>query len=59
MLEYVNTKYPEDHWTRAYTDGSAAEATRDGGDGAYIRYNDGKAHITIATGTYLTNFSRS
>ena len=26
-LEHVNTKYPEDQWTHAYTDGSAAEAT--------------------------------
>ena len=55
-LEYVNTKYPEDQWTRAYTDGSAAEATRDGGGAVYIRHNDGKAHITIATGKYSTNF---
>ena len=30
-LEYVNTKNPEEQWTHAYTDGSAAEATRDGG----------------------------
>ena len=29
-LEYVDIKYPEDQWTHAYTDGSAAEATRDG-----------------------------
>ena len=36
--------------THAYTDGSAAEATRDGESGVYSRYNDGKAHITIATG---------
>ena len=54
--EYVSTKYPEDQWTRAYTDGSAAEATRDGGGGVYIRYNDGKAHIIITTGKYSTNF---
>ena len=38
-LEYVNTKYPEDQWTHAYTDGSAANATRDG-DG--VVYNDGR-----------------
>ena len=46
----------EDQWTHAYTDSSAADAIRDGGGGVYIRYNDGKAHITIATGKYLTNF---
>ena len=52
MLEYVNIKYPEDQWTHAYTDGSAAEATRDGGGGMYIKYNDGIAQITIASGKY-------
>ena len=56
LLEYVNTKYPEDQWTHACTDGSAAGATRNGGGGACISYNNGKAHITIATGTYSTNF---
>ena len=55
-VEYVDIKYPEDQWTHAYTDGSAAEATRDGGGGVYIRYNDGIAQITIATGKYSTNF---
>ena len=55
-LEYVDIKYPEDQWTHAYTDGSAAEATGDGRGGVYIRYNDGIAQITIATGKYSTNF---
>ena len=55
-LEYVNTKYPEDRKTHAYTDGSAAEDTREGGGGVYNRYYDGKAHITIATGKYSTKF---
>ena len=36
--------------------GSAAEATRVGEGGVYNRYSDGEAHITIAKGTYLTNF---
>ena len=54
-LEYINIKYPEDQWTNAYTDGSAVEA-RDGGGGVYIKYNDGIAQITIATGKYSTNF---
>ena len=54
-LEYANIKYPEDQWTHANTGGSAVEATRDGGGGVYIRYNDGMAHITIATGKYSTN----
>ena len=50
-LEYVDTKYPEEQWTQknsgAYSDGSAAEATRDGGGGVYIRYNDGTAQINF------------
>ena len=41
-LEYVDIKYPEDQWTHAYTDSSAAEATRDWGGGVYIRYSNGK-----------------
>ena len=56
MLEYVNIKYPEDQWTHAYTDDSAAEATRHGGGGVYIRYNDRIAQITTATGKYSINF---
>ena len=39
------------------THGSAAEATRDGGGRVYIRYNDRKAHTTIATEKYSTNFN--
>ena len=56
MLEYINIKYPEYQWTHAYTDASAAEATRDEGGGVHVRYNDGIAQITIATGKYSTNF---
>ena len=55
-LEYVDTKYPEEQWTHAYSDASAAEATRDGRGGVYTRYNDGIAQISIATGKYSTNF---
>ena len=54
-LEYVTTKYPEDQWTHAFTDGSAADATRDGGGGVHTRYSDGKAHIATAMGKYSTN----
>ena len=54
--EYVNIKYTEDQWTHAYIDGSAAEATWDGGGRVYIRYNVGIAQNTTATGKYSTNF---
>ena len=55
-LEYVDIKSPEDQWTHAYTAGSAAEATQDGGSGVCIRYNDEIAQITIATRKYSTDF---
>ena len=50
--EYVNTMYAKDQWTHAYTDESAAEATRDGGGGVCIGYNDGIAQITTGTGNF-------
>ena len=54
-LEYVYTKYSEDLCTHTYTDGSAAEAIRGRRGGVYIRYNDGKTHVTIATEKQLFN----
>ena len=39
-----------------YTDGSAIEATRDGGGGVYIRYRAEEAHISVAAGWYTKNF---
>ena len=39
-LNYIHSKYPEDQWTHAYTDGSAVEAVRDGGAGVYIKYKE-------------------
>ena len=50
----IDNKYQEDQWTYAYAVSSAADTTQDGGGGVYISYNDGKAHITIATGKYST-----
>lgn len=55
-LEHIQTVYPEDQWTHAYTDGSAAEAVRDGGGGVYIRYTPRETRIPNATGKYSTNF---
>ena len=55
--EYLNTKYPIDSWTRAYTDGSAEDAIKNGGGGVYIRYQNGKTDsLSIATGKNSTNF---
>ena len=35
-LDYIETQYKPDSWTRAYTDGSAEEAMKNGGAGVYI-----------------------
>ena len=55
MQEYANVKYPKGQRPHAYTDGSATKLPEMGG-GVYIRYNDGEAHITIATEKYSSNF---
>ena len=55
-LELISSKYPRAKWTHAFTDGSATEATRDGGAGVFIKYSDEEARIKIATGKYSTNF---
>ena len=56
-LEYLDSEYPQDQWNRIYTDGSAEEATRNGGAGVYIHYKDGNTHkISIPTGKLSTNY---
>ncbi|XP_041360382.1 uncharacterized protein LOC121376539 [Gigantopelta aegis] len=45
--------YLQDQWPHAYTDGSAEEATRNGGGGIQIELKDGeKIQISITTGKY-------
>ena len=36
FLEMLQNQYPQETWTRIYTDGSAIEATRNGGAGVLI-----------------------
>ena len=55
-LDYIHTNFPENEWTHAFTDGSATEATRDGGGGVYIKFREEELHISIPTGKYSTNF---
>ena len=55
-LECVIIRCPEDQWTHDVTDGSAAEATRDGDGGVCVGCSDGGAHIAIATVKYSTKF---
>ena len=53
----LKEKYPPDHWMRAFTDGSASEATRDGGGGIYIEWPvNTSSSISIPTGKYSTNY---
>ncbi|GFS09427.1 ribonuclease H [Elysia marginata] len=50
-------KYPSNYWIRAFTDGSASEAVRDGGGGVYIEWPDNSSSkISIPTGKYSTNY---
>ncbi|XP_064645949.1 ribonuclease H-like [Lineus longissimus] len=55
-LEHIHHKYPSKKWTRAHTDGSAAEATKDGGAGILIKFKAKEEEIAIPTGRYSSNF---
>ena len=55
-LEHMTTQYPKEDWTYVFTDGSAAEAMKDGGAGIFIQYKDGDEKIAVPTGKYSTNF---
>ena len=55
--DMLEKDYPSDTWIRAYTDGSAKDATTDGGGGIYIEWPDGESHKTsIPTGKFSSNF---
>ena len=55
--DMLKEKYPSDHWIRAFTDGSASEAIRDGGGGIYIEWPDKtSSSISIPTGKHSTNY---
>ena len=55
-MDYLESTYSRESWTEVYTDGSAAEATKDGGAGVYIKYNGNDARHSFATGKYSTNY---
>ena len=56
-LSVLDDKYPCDTWIRVYTDGSAHNAIKNGGAGAYIEYpNNTIDKISIPTGKYCNNF---
>ena len=55
--DHCDERYPQDSWIRAYTDGSATDAVKDGGAGVYIRYQDGSTTSkAIPTGIHCTNY---
>ena len=55
--DHCDERYPQDSWIRAYTDGSATDAVKDGGAGVYIRYQDGNTTSkAIPTGIHCSNY---
>ena len=56
-LDYISHTYPAQEWTHVYTDGSAEEATRNGGGGIVICQKNGTSvKKSIATGKFSTNY---
>ena len=56
-LEALSVAYPSTTWARAYTDGSAEEAAKNGGDGVFIKLPDGRSiRKSVATGQQSTNY---
>ena len=56
-LEALSVAYPSITWARAYTDGSADEAAKNGGGGVFIKLPDGRSiKKSVATGQQSTNY---
>ena len=56
-LEALSVAYPSTNWARAYTDGSAEEAAKNGGGGVFIKLPDGRSiRKSVATGQQSTNY---
>ena len=56
-LEALSVAYPSISWERAYTDGSAEEAAKNGGGGIFIELPDGRSiRRSVATGQQSTNY---
>ena len=54
---HLNENFPKESWIRIYTDGSAEDASKNGGAGIYIQYTDGKEEqISLSTGSLSTNY---
>ena len=56
-LEMIQSRYPKSTWTHVFTDGSAENAVRNGGSGAYIRHPDGTtSSLSIPAGDLSSNY---
>ena len=56
-LSYIDELYPHDAWIHVYTDGSATNATRDGGAGSIIYLQCGQQiENSAATGKHCTKY---
>ena len=56
-LEMLEERYPQEAWTRVYTDGSATSAIKNGGAGVYVRLPDGSTlSEALPTGMNCTNY---
>ena len=55
-LEMIQDRYPKSTWTHVFTDGSAENAVRNGGSGAYIRRSHGTTpSLSITAGDLSSN----
>ena len=56
-LTMMEDKYPQEAWTQVFTDGSATNATKNGGAGVFVRLPDGNIlSEAIPTGINCTNY---
>ena len=56
-VEMIQDRYPKSTWTHVFTDGSAENAVRDGGSGAYTRRPDGTtSSLSIPAGDLSSNY---
>ena len=57
-LEALSVTCPSSTWARAYTDGSAEETAKNGGDGNFIKLPGGRSiRKSVARGQQSTNYS--
>lgn len=55
-LEYLDEHYPEESWTRVFTDGSADEAIRNGGAGYTYQTSTSTMQGAHPVGAFSTNY---